>query len=115
MLVRRLRIQRFRGIQDLTLHPTARTVLVGPNNAGKSTILEALDLLLYPGLGRSRPPPTEIDYFDRDTSTGFEIEAVLSDVPLEFLAEAAEAFEGWNSQTNEVVPEIEGDGIEPVV
>lgn len=115
MRVRRLHIQRFRGIQDLTLHPTARTVLVGPNNAGKSTILEALDLLLYPGLGRSRPPPTEIDYFDRDTSSGFEIEAIVSDVPPEFLAEAAEAFEGWNAQTNEVVPEIEGDGIEPVV
>ena len=43
-----LRIVNFRGIQDLTLNlsPDAPTVLIGPNNAGKSTVLDAIGLCL---------------------------------------------------------------------
>jgi predicted ATP-dependent endonuclease of OLD family len=54
MRIRRVTIERFRGIGYLRFHPGPRTVILGPNNAGKSTVLEALDLLLHPGLG---PPP----------------------------------------------------------
>jgi predicted ATP-binding protein involved in virulence len=78
MQVRRLQVERYRGIEFLELHPSPRTVLVGPNNAGKSTVLDALDLLLHTGAGRPRPAPSEIDYFDRDPSAGFRIEALVS-------------------------------------
>jgi putative ATP-dependent endonuclease of OLD family len=115
MHVRRLTIERFRGIELLELHPTTRTVLVGPNNAGKSTILEALDMLLHSGLGRPRGAPTEIDYFDRDPSTGFRIEAVLGDLTTAFLADVHEALEGWSTDGRFVVPQPDGEGIETVV
>ncbi len=115
MQIRRVRIERYRGIEELVLHPRSRTVLVGPNNAGKSTILEALDLLLHSGAGRPRPAPTEIDYFDRDTSRGFRIEAVLGALDDATLAEATDALEGWNAQTRDVTPEPDGDGIEPIL
>jgi predicted ATP-dependent endonuclease of OLD family len=54
MQIRQLAISRFRGIQYTVVHPGQRAVLLGPNNAAKSTILEALDLALHPGLGRPR-------------------------------------------------------------
>jgi len=86
MRIHRLKIERFRGIRDLTLAPGPKTVILGPNNAGKSTILEALDLLLHAGLGRQRPAPTEIDYFNRETAPGFVIEAVIGELPPAFMA-----------------------------
>jgi AAA ATPase-like protein/OLD-like protein len=115
MRIRRVRIERFRGIERLEFCPKACTVIIGPNNSGKSSILEAIDLLLHAGLGRPRPAPEEADYFRRDPSAGFEIEAVLGDLPEEFLADVHQYLEGWNQGSNELVPEPDGAGIEPVV
>lgn len=115
MRIRRIRIERYRGIQDLELLPRERTVLLGPNNAGKSTVLEALDLLLHSGLGRARPSPTEIDYFNRDPTAGFTVEAVLGDLPTPFRAETRDHLEGWNGEAQLLQPEPDGDGVEPVV
>lgn len=90
-------------------------MILGPNNAGKSTVLEGLDLLLHPGFGRPRLNPTEIDYFERATAAGFLIEATLAELPRVFLAEVRDHLEGWRADDEELVPEPEGDGIEPVV
>jgi putative ATP-dependent endonuclease of the OLD family len=115
MRIRLLTILRYRGLRDFSIQPGARTVLIGPNNTGKSTVLEALDLLLHPGLGRPRPSPTELDYFGRTTSDGFEIEAVMSDLSEEFIAEARDHLEGWNTETHQVVPEPDGPRVIPAV
>ena len=81
MHIARLRISGFRGIRsgDLTLHP--QTVLVGPNNSGKTTIIEALALLF--GRDRLVRQLTEHDFYSSApdetarilciaTATGFE-------------------------------------------
>ncbi len=115
MQIRRLAISRFRGIEALTFEPGTRTVILGPQNAGKSTVLEALDLLLHHGFGRQRQPPTEIDYFKRSPVEGFEIEAVLGELSDEFLADVRDHLEGWDPEAHNVVPEPDGEGIEPVV
>jgi putative ATP-dependent endonuclease of OLD family len=115
MRIRRVTISRFRGIEWLQFQPGPRTVILGPNNAGKSTILEALDLLLHPGLGRPRPGPEEVDYFRRDPDAGFEVEAVLGDLPTSFQAEVYQHLEGWRRADAEVVAEPDGEGVEPVV
>jgi energy-coupling factor transporter ATP-binding protein EcfA2 len=104
-----------RGIKELSFRPGPRTVILGPQNAGKSTVLEALDLLLHHGFGRPRQPPTEIDYFARDIQKGFEIEAVLGDLNKGFRAEVAPHLEGWKAETQETVPEPDGAGIEAAV
>ncbi len=54
MRVRRLKMQSFRGIDDLTLefNHTSPTVLIGINGVGKSSILECLAILLSQLIGR---------------------------------------------------------------
>jgi putative ATP-dependent endonuclease of the OLD family len=59
----RLTIKNFRGIKDATLHLPTHGVLIGDNNTGKTTVLEALDLVLGPDrLGRT-PCVDEHDFY----------------------------------------------------
>ena len=46
ILVDALRISGFRGIQNLEITFAPMTVLIGPNNSGKTTVLKALGLAL---------------------------------------------------------------------
>jgi energy-coupling factor transporter ATP-binding protein EcfA2 len=46
MRIREIRIHNYRSIKDLTLECRSLVVLVGPNNAGKSNILSALEFAL---------------------------------------------------------------------
>jgi putative ATP-dependent endonuclease of OLD family len=115
MHILQVSISRFRGIERLAFQPGPRTVILGPNNAGKSAILEALDLLLHPGLGRPRPAPEEVDYFRRQPAHGYEIEAVLGELPASFRAEVHQHLEGWRTTDAELVAEPDGQGVEPVV
>ncbi len=115
MHIKQLTIERFRGVARLQFEPGPRTLILGPNNSGKSTVLEALDLLLHPGIGRPRPAPTEIDYFSRSTELGFAIEAVIGALSDSFAAEVREHLEGWKEIDKEIIPEPNGEGVEPVV
>ncbi|WP_201298894.1 ATP-dependent endonuclease [Frigoribacterium sp. 9N] len=63
MRVRHLRIQNFRGIEDSEIHFKTHTLLVGGNNAGKSMICEALDLVLGPERLYRRPVVDEHDFY----------------------------------------------------
>ena len=115
MRIRRVLIERFRGLERLEFMPGPRTIILGPNNSGKTTVVEALDLLLHSGLGRPRPAPTELDYFARRPADGFSIEAVIGALTEGFAAEVRDHLEGWGAEAEEVVPEPDGDGIEPIV
>lgn len=77
MQVARLQINNFRGIQSADIFLTKHTVLLGDNNTGKTTILEALDLALGPDrLSRG----TVIDEHD------FYLGKYLPDAPSDELA-----------------------------
>lgn len=56
MKISELLIENFRGIRTASLLFPDHAVLIGDNNVGKSTILEALDLVLGPDR-LSRPSP----------------------------------------------------------
>jgi putative ATP-dependent endonuclease of the OLD family len=63
MRIAKVSIRNFRGIKTCDLLLPAHAVLIGDNNVGKSTILEAIDLCLGPDrLGR-QPPVDEHDFF----------------------------------------------------
>jgi putative ATP-dependent endonuclease of OLD family len=59
----RVRVRNFRGIADGEVHLNGHTVFVGDNNAGKSTLLEAVDLVLGPERLNRRPVVDEHDFY----------------------------------------------------
>jgi len=59
----RLGIRNFRGVKSATLLLPKNGVLIGDNNTGKTTILEALDLVLGPDRLNRQPPIDEHDFF----------------------------------------------------
>jgi putative ATP-dependent endonuclease of OLD family len=63
MRISRIKIENFRGIKTGELFFPQYTALVGDNNCGKSTVLEAIDLCLGPErLGR-HPVIDEHDFY----------------------------------------------------
>lgn len=114
-VIKRFSIQRFRGIEDMTWHPTAgMNLILGGGNVGKTTVLEAIAVLLHPS---STFALNDADYFMRLVEAEFCIEAVISlpdDNSLHRLAAAAWPWE-WDGE-DAVLPDIHGDtrGREPV-
>ena len=71
-----LTIERFRGIRSLKWKPSRGVnVILGGDDVGKTTILEAIALLLSPVNPTTLSDP---DYYDRHIDAGFSIVAVLS-------------------------------------
>lgn len=71
-----LSIERFRGITSLQWRPARGVnIILGGGDVGKTTILEAIALLLSPVNPTNLADP---DYYDRQIEAGFTIEAVLS-------------------------------------
>jgi putative ATP-dependent endonuclease of the OLD family len=63
MKVCRLNMANFRGVKSATILLPKHAVLIGDNNTGKTTLLEALDLVLGPDRLNRRPPIDEHDFF----------------------------------------------------
>jgi len=78
--ISRVLIKNFRSIKTLEFHPEPLCALVGENNAGKSNILAALNLLLgevWPTKQRIEPS----DYYDQDTTQPIQIEVDFEENP----------------------------------
>lgn len=87
-IIRKLTVSRFRGIEKLEWRPSSgMNIILGGGDVGKTTILEAIALLFSP---TNATTVSESDYWQRDSSQEFLIEAVLS------LSEAS----GINTQKN---------------
>lgn len=63
MRISKLSIKNFRGLASAELVFPSHAVLIGDNNTGKSTVLEALDLVLGPDRAHRMPPVDEHDFF----------------------------------------------------
>ena len=103
----RLTIERFRGIQSLTWQPTAGfNLILGGGDTGKTTVLDAIGLLLSP------TNPTSIadtDYFNRKIDEGFTIEAIIgipSTVPVNRQTKQSWPWT-WNG-SDAVIPAADG-------
>jgi putative ATP-dependent endonuclease of OLD family len=74
--IRRLKIERFRGVKSLTWYPSSNVnIILGGGDTGKTTILDAITLLLNP---TNTYVLTDADYWNRDVDSEFLIEAVMS-------------------------------------
>ncbi|MEX1185817.1 MAG: AAA family ATPase [Gemmatimonadaceae bacterium] len=108
-MIYELMITRFRGINSLTWQPAKGVNLVlGGGDVGKSTILDAIGLLLSPTNAANL---SDTDYHLRDVAAEFAIEAIMS-LPLEGMVNQQVKPSwpwAWNGSTA-VVPNIEDDG-----
>lgn len=100
--IRLLTIKRFRGIENLVWRPSKGVnVILGGGDVGKTTILEAIALLLNP---TNTTALSDADYWQRQHENGFEIAATLS-LPLTTgIAEQRKA--AWPWQWNGENPEL---------
>lgn len=64
MKISQLSIKHFRGISGALLRFPDHAVLIGDNNTGKSTILEAINLAMGPDRLNRKPPIDEHDFYE---------------------------------------------------
>jgi len=114
MRVARLSIENFRGIRKAELHFSGHTLLIGANNVGKSTICEALDLVLGPDRLSRMPPVEEFDFrnanylnADGETVNPIRVEAILVDLTDDMKTLCAVNLEFWHKVDQRLLAEGE--------
>ena len=77
MKLLRLRVRGFRAIveREITFAPVGVTIIQGPNEAGKSSLAEAIDLLLDEPDSSQKERVRAVKAVDRDVGTEIELEA----------------------------------------
>jgi len=83
MRISRLQIERFRSIKSIDVPLPQVCALVGPNNAGKSNIMEAIRRVLGHEYGPRAGTFTEEDVYRRDPDGTIEV-CLTFDSPLEY-------------------------------
>jgi putative ATP-dependent endonuclease of the OLD family len=117
MRISQLKINNFRGIAFCNLLLSGHTVLIGDNNTGKSSVLEAIDLVLGPERLSRYAPIDEHDFYggryldSEDNPIIIEIEVVIVDLSDEQKRHFRPHLEFWNEQ---LACLIEGPPIEAV-
>lgn len=116
LIVRHLSLQNFRGVKKGSVDFLDHTLLVGGNNAGKSTICEALELVLGPERAYRRPIVNEHDfhagrYLDDDGNPIYiKLDVVLLHLPEEMEKKLFSKTRPWSDNKGGFVDE---DGAEP--
>lgn len=65
MRIVRIRMRNFRCIKNAEIYPTIHNVFLGPNNSGKTAILEGLNLVLNPEITYRSHAIDENDFYQR--------------------------------------------------
>lgn len=128
MRICRLYISRFRGIREATLFFANHVVLIGDNNVGKSTILEAIDLVLGPDRLRRTPPIDEHDFHLGDyvpseedkASKQIRVEATVAGLNEEQKRHFSNFLEWWDNDNRKLLSEsqiedVDSKSVEPVL
>jgi putative ATP-dependent endonuclease of the OLD family len=115
----RLILDRFRSIRTATLYFSGHTLIVGANNIGKSTICEALDLVLGPDRLNRFPPVQEYDFYNAHyleedgSSVPASVEVVLVGVSAELERACATHLEFWHVNEKRLLTEGEISAAKP--
>ncbi|MDH0734804.1 AAA family ATPase [Achromobacter xylosoxidans] len=116
MKIVQVKIANFRGIAEGTVYFDGHSVLVGDNNAGKSTLLEAIDLVLGPERLSRRPIVDEHDFYaghylraDEQAIPLF-IEVIVADLNDDQIRHFREHLEWWDTKAKTLLagPPVEG-------
>ena len=125
MKVVKLTITNFRGIKSAEILLSGNSVFVGDNNSGKSTIFEALDLVMGPDRLARHPVIDEHDFYAGEyikdgTPQEITVEAIISELNEEQIRHFGSYIEWWNTETKALLegPPAEatdGDDIVPAL
>src|SRR6478672_3184913 len=102
MRITRLRIERFRSIKHLDIELGGTTVFIGPNNAGKTAILDAIRIALTRRWGQRGTGFTE---YDVHLATDADDPKQSPGIVIEIRAEEATAGE-WPEELQQGLDEI---------
>ena len=107
------KIMNYRCIKQLDFKPSTHNILIGRVNSGKSTLLNALSLVLDPDVGRRYRPVEELDFFegtfldDKEKPIPIIIEVTLSHCSEEERNYFLEFMEPWNVKESELIESAE--------
>lgn len=121
-----IQIYNFRGIKEGQIFLHGNTVFVGDNNTGKSTILEAIDLVLGPERLSRHPIIDEHDFYagryldNEKNPIDILIEAIIIDLNIEQQRHFRNHLEWWDTVNNVLIdgppPEsTDKDGVVPAL
>src|SRR5689334_2561539 len=102
MRIARIKIENFRGIVRGELLLPKHAVLVGDNNTGKSTVLEAIDLVLGPERLSKRPIIDEHDFYagrytgEAENTVEIKVEVVVIGLTDEQTRHFSDHIEWWD-------------------
>jgi putative ATP-dependent endonuclease of the OLD family len=110
-------ITNFRGIAKGRIYFNGHSVLIGDNNAGKSTVFEAIDLVLGPDRSSRIPVIDEHDFFNgkylvEQTIVLIEIEVLVIDLTDDQKRKFKNNLEFWHLEKRELIGEDGIDGID---
>lgn len=109
MRVVRLTIERFRGVKNATLDFSGHTLFVGVNNVGKSTVCEALDLVLGPDRLARFPAIEEFDFYNsqyldpQGNPQPLKVEVLITDLSPELQNACGVHLEFWHEAERRVL------------
>ncbi len=100
MLLTRIKIRNFRGIAHLDINLDETTVLIGENNTGKTSVLEAI----YTCLGRSLLSKRSFPFTEHDFYLSNSGAIAMSAPPIEITLEFTENIHSkWGERTNQAL------------
>src|SRR5690606_25137483 len=103
MHLARITVENFRGISRAEVSLEGDAVLLGDNNSGKSTLLEAVELAIGADRLHRRPVIDEHDFYGgRYLDTEIRIEVVIADLDDELQSRFRGNLEFWDELTGSV-------------
>jgi len=113
MQITHVKVENYRGIKSLTFVPSKHNILIGGVNAGKSTLLNALSLVLDPDVARRYRPVEELDFFEGKTLDDngkpipLNIEVVLSECEEDDRNHFLEFWEPWDTKNKVLIEDAD--------
>jgi len=101
----RVDLRHFRGFDVATILPAQHVVVVGEPGAGRSDLIEGLERVFSPEATRVRLP-SELDFYNRDTSLRAEVEVVIGDLRDELEQAFFDHLEVWDRDKQEIVDQL---------
>lgn len=113
MLLKKVAIENFRGIKNISMELDRTTILIGENNTGKTSVLKAIHFCLGRSLGRRTTPFEEYDYY-LDSKEAIPPAAPPISITLNFVEEKEGEWPDQVVQALDKAAVIRDDGLQEV-